>query len=70
MKGKVSLALMASFVLAAAVSAQTAKAPIFIPAADLKWAPLDATLAPAELASQAWAAIVAARPALLPAGAR
>lgn len=31
---------------------------------------LDATLPPAELTAQAWAAILAARPALLPAGAR
>jgi dTMP kinase len=31
---------------------------------------LDATLPPAELAAQAWAAVVAARPGLLPAGAR
>ncbi|HEV8150919.1 MAG TPA: dTMP kinase [Gemmatimonadales bacterium] len=31
---------------------------------------LDATLPPAELAAQAWAAVMAARPGLLPAGAR
>ena len=54
MKGKYVLALMASFALAAVVSAQTAKAPIFIPAADLKWAPLDATLAPGVMSADVW----------------
>jgi len=46
--------LMASFALAAVVSAQTAKAPMFIPAADLKWAPLDATLAPGVMSADVW----------------
>ena len=54
MKGKFSLALMASFVLAAAVSAQTAKAPVFIPAADLKWASLDPTGAPGVMSADVW----------------
>jgi len=54
MKGKYVLALMASFALAAVVSAQTAKAPIFIPAADLKWAPLDAKLAPGVMSADVW----------------
>ena len=54
MKGKYFLALMASFALAAVVSAQTAKAPIFIPAADLKWAPLDTTLAPGVMSADVW----------------
>jgi quercetin dioxygenase-like cupin family protein len=46
MRGKNALALMASFALVAAVSAQTARAPVFVPAADLKWVALDPAGAP------------------------
>lgn len=46
MTRKHALAVLGSIVLAATVSAQTAKAPVFVPAADLKWVPLDPAAAP------------------------
>lgn len=41
-----ALLFAASFTVAAALPAQTAKAPVFVPAADLKWVALDAQRAP------------------------
>ena len=54
MRGKHALAFVASFALAAAVSAQAATAPVFIPAADLKWGALDPTGAPGVMIADVW----------------
>jgi quercetin dioxygenase-like cupin family protein len=56
MRGRNALAFVASFALAATVSAQaaTGKAPVFMPAADLKWAPLDPTGAPGVMSADVW----------------
>ena len=54
MRGRYALAFLATFALAATVSAQAAKAPVFIPAADLKWAPLDPAGAPGVTIADVW----------------
>ena len=56
MRGRDALAFLGSFALAATVSAQaaTAKAPVFMPAADLKWAPLDPAGAPGVMIADVW----------------
>ena len=56
MRGKYALAFMASLALAAVASAQTATAtaPVFVPAADLKWAPLDPAAAPGVMSADVW----------------
>ena len=57
MRGKYALAFLASLVLAAAVSAQTAttgKAAVYVPAADLKWAPLNPDIDPNVLSADVW----------------
>ena len=54
MKGKNTLAFMALFALAATVSAQASKPPVFMPAADLKWAPLDPAGAPGVMTVDMW----------------
>jgi Domain of unknown function (DUF4437) len=57
MRGRNALAFMGSFALAATVSAQaaqTAKAPVFMPAADLKWVALDPTGAPGVMTVDMW----------------
>ena len=54
MRGKNALAFVAAFALAAAVSAQAAKAPVFMPASDLKWADLDPATAPGVKIADVW----------------
>ena len=56
MRGRGALAFLGSFALAAMVSAQMAagKAPVFMPAADLKWAPLDPATAPGVMIADVW----------------
>ena len=56
MRGKNALAFVASFALAATVSAQAAqgKAPVFMPAASLVWAPLDPAGAPGVMSVDVW----------------
>ena len=56
MRGRGALAFLGSFALATTVSAQAAagKAPVFMPAADLKWAPLDTTRAPGVMSADVW----------------
>lgn len=53
MRGKNALALLAMFALAGIVSAQTAT-PVFVPAADLKWAPLNPAVDPRVLSADVW----------------
>ena len=56
MRGRGILAFLGSFALAATVSAQAATgiAPVFMPAADLKWSPLDPTRAPGVMSADVW----------------
>ena len=55
MRGKHALAFLGSFALAATVSAQAAaKAPVFVPAADLKWTALDPAGAPGVMTADVW----------------
>src|SRR5262245_16380444 len=53
-RGRNALAFLAVFVLAAVVSAQTATAPVFMPASDLKWADLDPAGAPGVKIADVW----------------
>jgi anti-sigma factor ChrR (cupin superfamily) len=53
-RGRNALAFLASFALAAVVSAQMATAPVFMPAADLKWTDLDPTMAPGVKIADVW----------------
>jgi hypothetical protein len=57
MRGKNALAFAASFALAATVlaqAAQTGKAAVYVPAADLKWAPLNPAIDPRVLSADVW----------------